>query len=77
MATRFVSFGFKYGAPVDADLLLDVRFLDNPYFVPDISHLPGTDPAIISFVLDRDETRGSNFCSLCNGNRVVKIDDLI
>ena len=58
MATRFVSFGFKYGAPVDADLLLDVRFLDNPYFVPDISHLPGTDPAIISFVLDRDETRG-------------------
>ena len=57
MSIRFVSFGFKYGAPVDADLILDVRFLDNPNFVPDIRHLPGTDPAIISYVLDREETK--------------------
>ena len=34
MVTRIVSFGFKYGTPLDADLVLDVRFLDNPYFVP-------------------------------------------
>lgn len=57
MHTRFVSFGFKYGAPVDADLILDVRFLDNPNFVAGIGHLPGTNPAIQSYVLDRDETR--------------------
>jgi UPF0042 nucleotide-binding protein len=57
MTVRFVSFGFKYGAPVDADLILDVRFLDNPNFVADLRHLPGTDPAIISYVLDGDETR--------------------
>ena len=57
MSIRFVSFGFKYGAPVDADLMLDVRFLDNPYFVPELKHLPGTDPEIKDYVLDRDETR--------------------
>jgi len=57
MAVRFVSFGFKFGAPVDADLILDVRFLDNPNFVAELRHLPGTDPAIISYVLDGDETR--------------------
>ncbi|HKQ71571.1 MAG TPA: RNase adapter RapZ [Polyangiaceae bacterium] len=57
MSIRFVSFGFKFGAPVDADLMLDVRFLDNPNFVADLRHLPGTDPAIISYVLERDETK--------------------
>jgi UPF0042 nucleotide-binding protein len=36
MVTRIVSFGFKYGTPVDADVVLDVRFLDNPYFVPEL-----------------------------------------
>jgi len=57
MSIRFVSFGFKFGAPVDADVMLDVRFLDNPNFVPHLRHLPGTDPEIASYVLDRDETR--------------------
>ena len=40
MITRVVSFGFKYGAPVDADLVFDVRFLDNPYFVPELKRAP-------------------------------------
>jgi RNase adapter protein RapZ len=57
MNIRFVSFGFKFGAPVDADLMLDVRFLDNPNFVNELRHLPGTDPAIISYVLEREETQ--------------------
>jgi UPF0042 nucleotide-binding protein len=57
MSIRFVSFGFKFGTPVDADLVLDVRFIDNPNFVNELRHLPGTDPAIISYVLDRDETQ--------------------
>ena len=56
MVTRFVSFGFKYGPPVDADVMLDVRFLENPYFVPELKELPGTDPAVQRFVLARTET---------------------
>jgi UPF0042 nucleotide-binding protein len=57
MVTRFVSFGFKYGPPVDADVVLDVRFLENPYFVPGLRDLPGTDPRVQRFVLDLAETR--------------------
>ena len=57
MSIRFVSFGFKYGTPVDADLVLDVRFLDNPNFVPHLKHLTGTDAEVMAYVLDRDETR--------------------
>lgn len=56
MMTRVVSFGFKYGAPVDADLVLDVRFLDNPFFVQDLSALPGTDPRVRKFVMENPET---------------------
>lgn len=56
MMTRFVSFGFKYGIPVDADLVFDVRLLDNPFFVPALRHLPGTDPAIQEYVLRNPET---------------------
>jgi UPF0042 nucleotide-binding protein len=58
MQTRIVSFGFKYGAPVDADLVLDVRFIDNPYFVPDLKELPGTDPRVSAYVLSRPEAVG-------------------
>lgn len=56
MLTRIVSFGFKYGTPADADVVLDVRFLENPYFVPELKHLPGTDPKVAKFVLDLPET---------------------
>ncbi len=57
MATRLVSFGFKFGAPVDADLVFDVRFLANPYFVPAMKHRPGTDADVSAFVLDTDEAK--------------------
>lgn len=57
MMTRIVSFGFKYGAPVDADVVLDVRFLDNPYFQPELKHRPGTDPAVVSYVLGLPDTK--------------------
>ncbi|MDP9037526.1 MAG: RNase adapter RapZ [Myxococcota bacterium] len=57
MATRLVSFGFKYGTPVDADLLLDVRFLDNPYFVPELRPLTGLDEPVARYVLDAPETQ--------------------
>jgi len=58
MLTRFVSFGFKFGTPVDADLLFDVRFLDNPHFVPDLRNLPGTNEAVKKFVLAQPDSRG-------------------
>jgi UPF0042 nucleotide-binding protein len=57
MATRIVSFGFKFGPPVDADLVLDVRFLDNPYFVPELKPLTGLDEPVARWVLSRPETR--------------------
>lgn len=57
MVTRFVSFGFKYGTPVDADLVLDVRFLDNPYFVPELKPLTGLDEPVVRYVMDAPETR--------------------
>ncbi len=48
-----VSFGFKYGVPVDADLLADMRFLPNPFWVPELKELTGQDPAVASYVKDR------------------------
>jgi UPF0042 nucleotide-binding protein len=53
----FKSFGFKYGAPSDADLLFDVRFLPNPHFVEELRPLSGRDPEVAAYVLDRDLTR--------------------
>ena len=43
--------------PLLEHLVLDVRFLDNPYFVAELKHLPGTDPAVAKFVLDLPETK--------------------
>jgi UPF0042 nucleotide-binding protein len=45
-----MSFGFKYGAPRDADLLFDVRFLPNPHWVPELRAHPGTDDAVGAYV---------------------------
>ncbi len=57
MVTRMVSFGFKYGTPVDADLVLDVRFLDNPYFVPELRALSGLDAPVADYVLAMPEAK--------------------
>jgi UPF0042 nucleotide-binding protein len=51
-----VSFGFKYGVPHNIDLLFDVRFLPNPYFVPSLRDLNGTDSPVARFVFSQDET---------------------
>lgn len=45
-----LSFGFKYGLPADADFIFDLRFLDNPYFVPELRDLAGTDPEVAAHV---------------------------
>lgn len=52
-----VSFGYRYGAPSDADIVMDVRFLPNPYFVEDLKSLSGLDPKIKEFVLEKEETK--------------------
>jgi len=51
------SFGYKYGLPTDADLVLDCRFLPNPFFVEELRHRVGTDQAVADYVLKRDETQ--------------------
>ncbi len=45
-----LSFGFKYGVPLDADLLFDVRFLPNPFFVPELRELTGNDQPVIEYL---------------------------
>jgi UPF0042 nucleotide-binding protein len=57
MRIQVVSFGFKYGVPHDADLIIDVRFLINPYFVPELKALDGEDSKIKDFILDHAETQ--------------------
>ena len=46
-----VSFGFKYGIPSDADLVFDVRFLPNPYYIDELRHLTGEDQAVFDYVM--------------------------
>ena len=56
-AVRLVSFGHKHGAPTDADMVLDARFLPNPHFVAALRPHTGQHPAVARFVLDHAETR--------------------
>jgi UPF0042 nucleotide-binding protein len=48
-----VSFGFKYGIPVDADLVVDMRFLPNPHWVPELRAMTGRDPEVAAYVKER------------------------
>lgn len=57
MRIRLLSFGFKYGPPVDADLMLDVRFLPNPYFVNGLRHRTGLDDPVVSYVMASEDTK--------------------
>ena len=53
---QVISFGFKFGLPVHADLVMDVRFLKNPYFVDSLRPLSGETDKVRSFVLNNDQT---------------------
>jgi len=50
MRVRLVSFGFKYGPPKNADLLIDVRFLSNPHFVPELKDASGLDAPVAAYI---------------------------
>lgn len=51
-----MSFGFKYGLPLDADLVFDVRFLPNPHYVPELRNQTGLDDAVYHYVMDAPES---------------------
>ncbi len=57
MRVHLISFGFKYGAPAEADTVMDLRFLPNPYFVEDLRPLSGMDEPIARYVLDGEPGR--------------------
>ncbi len=54
---RVLSFGFKHGLPLDADLIFDVRFLPNPHYVPELRHFPGTEGPVKAYVLKWPEAQ--------------------
>jgi RNase adapter protein RapZ len=55
MKVHIMSFGFKYGIPTESDLVFDLRFLPNPYFVPALKPMSGQDRPIVDFVLGSKE----------------------
>ncbi|ADI02611.1 RNase adapter RapZ [Syntrophothermus lipocalidus] len=57
MTITVVSFGYKLGLPMDADLVMDVRFLPNPNYEPDLHYLTGEDDEVKKYVLGSDTTR--------------------
>jgi UPF0042 nucleotide-binding protein len=57
MVLRLVSFGFKYGIPLHADLVFDLRFLPNPHFVEELRPKTGMDPEVSAYVMEAPETR--------------------
>ncbi|MEK6776098.1 MAG: RNase adapter RapZ [bacterium] len=57
ISISLVAFGFKHGIVYDADMVFDVRFLPNPYFVDSLRDLTGKAPEVIQYVFDRKETQ--------------------
>lgn len=56
LMVTILSFGFKHGIPADADLVFDVRFLPNPYYVPELKYATGLDAAVRDYVFASDKT---------------------
>ena len=58
LSVTILSFGFKYGIPVDSDLVFDVRFIPNPFYIPELKKYSGSDEPVKKYVLDQEETKG-------------------
>ena len=56
LGVHVVAFGFKYGVPLDADLVFDVRFLENPYYVPELKSCSGLERPVVDFLEARPQT---------------------
>lgn len=67
MSVTLTSFGFKYGLPVDADLVFDVRFLPNPYYIAELKHKTGLEPEVRDFVFSYQQTK----------DFLAKVEDLL
>ena len=52
-----MSFGFKYGIPIDADIVMDVRFLPNPFYIPQLKPFTGLDRRVFEYVMEKKETQ--------------------
>lgn len=57
MVVHVMSFGFKYGIPLDSDLVFDVRFLPNPFYIPELKEHTGLEACIRDYVMDSDVSR--------------------
>ena len=55
--TTILSFGYKYGIPSDADLVFDVRFLPNPFYIPELKEKTGNDKEVYEFVMSSEAAR--------------------
>lgn len=64
---NIVSFGFKYGIPIDCDLVFDVRFIPNPYYISRMKKLTGLNEPVKQYVMGHEETKGF----------LTRIDDMI
>lgn len=58
LSVTILSFGFKYGIPVDSDLVFDVRFIPNPFYIPELKPYSGNDEPVKQYVLQQEETKG-------------------
>ncbi len=56
MTVSVTSFGFKYGIPIDADLVFDVRFLPNPYYIAELKECTGLEEAVRAFLFGYRQT---------------------
>ena len=57
LVIHVTSFGYRYGLPADADIVLDVRFLPNPHFVEELKHYDGHNPDVCNYVLGSEESK--------------------
>lgn len=53
---EMISFGFKYGLPIDSDIVMDVRFLPNPYYIPELKPSTGLEDKVYDYVMEQPET---------------------
>ncbi len=67
LMVTILSFGFKNGIPADADLVFDVRFLPNPYYIEELKHMTGNDQAVQDYVMGFPEA----------GEFLAKLEDMI
>lgn len=57
MTVHLQSFGFRYGIPMESDMVMDVRFLANPHFIPELRRFTGLEDQVKRYVMEKDETR--------------------